>query len=151
MAKQVNARLIVDRVTIPCSEAIFSMRVLSGANGKPDHSKPSILLDVYINAEDPTVKPVLEKVKELYNKVGVGTGFTAGGGSPELNIRVEFDDDFNREATLASFKFMGRLNFHNFMKILNSAGAGVPDINVFHLQLAPTLNNRIDRPVTWVN
>src|SRR5262245_30222185 len=115
MAKQVNARLIVDQVTIPCSEAIFSMKVLSGPNGKPDHSKPSILLDVYINIEDPTVKPVLDKVKELYNKVGDGAGFASGGGAPEMNIQVDFDDDFNPEGTLASFKFKGRIHSHNLL------------------------------------
>jgi hypothetical protein len=147
MSKQVNARLIVDHVTIPCSEAIFSMRVLSGPNGKPDHSKQSILLDVFINTEDPTVtEPVLDTVKDLYNKLSAGSA-----SSPELNIQVDFDDDFNKEATLATFKFKGRLHLHTLLKILNSARAGVPDINVFHLQIAPTLNNPIGKPVTMSN
>jgi hypothetical protein len=146
MAKQVNARLIVDRVSIPCSEAIFSMRVLSGPNGKPDHSHPKILLDVYINIEDPTVQPVLEKVKELYNQVGDDVGFAASGRGPEMNIRIDFDDDFNPEETLASVKFDGRVHFHSLMKMLNSPSSGVPDINVFHLQLAPTMNNKKGKP-----
>jgi hypothetical protein len=140
MAKQVNARLIVDRVTIPCSEVIFSMKVLSGPNGKPDHRHPKILLDVYINIEDPSVKPVLEKVKELYNLVGDGVGSAASG--PEMNIQVDFDDDFNPQGVLASVRFKGRIHYHSMVKVLNSPGSGVPDINVFHLQIAPTLNNK---------
>jgi hypothetical protein len=156
MAKQVNARLIVDRVTIPCSEAIFSMRVLSGPNGKPDHRHPKILLDVYINIEDPSVKPVLEKVKELYNLVGGGGGSAASGAGPEMNFQVDFDDDFNPEGTLASVRFKGRIHFHSMVKVLNSPSSGVPDINVFHLQIAPTLNNKNmgnkkERPVKMSN
>jgi hypothetical protein len=147
MAKQVNARLIVDNVAIPCSEAIFSMKVLSGPNGKPDHSKPKILVDVYINIEDPKVKPVMDKVKELYNQVGDGVGFTAGGGAPELSFQVDFDDDFVLQGTLASINFKGRVHFHSLVKILNSPSSGVPDINVFHIQIAPTLNNKRDKPV----
>jgi hypothetical protein len=146
MAKQVNARLIVDNVTIPCNEAIYSMMVLSGPNGKPDHSQRKILLDVYINIEDPKVKPVLGKVKELYNQVGAG--FAASGAGREMDIQVDFDDDFNPEGTLASFKFKGQIHYHSLVKVLNSPSSGVPDINVFHLQIAPTLNNNRDKPVT---
>jgi hypothetical protein len=90
-------------------------------------------------------------VKELYNKVGDGAGFTSGGGTPEMNIQVDFDDDFNPEGTLASFKFKGRIHSHNLLNIVNSPSSDVPGINVFHLQIAPTLNNKKDRPVTMRN
>jgi hypothetical protein len=146
MAKQINARLIVDRVTIPCHEAIYSMKVISGPNGMPDHGQRKILVDVYINIEDPMVKPVLPKLKELYSQVGDGAGPAASGGGREMDIQVDFDDDFNPEGTLASFKFKGRIHYHSLVKILNNSG--IPDVNVFHLQLAPTLNNDPKKPVT---
>jgi hypothetical protein len=138
MTKTVNARLIVDNQTIQCSQAIFSMIVPSGLNGVPNHLKQEILLDVYFNLEDPSVKSSEQKVIELYNRIG----------ESEMDIQIDIDDDFKSDETLARVKFRGRLHGHNMLRIPTSPNSDVPDIHGIRLQLAPTLNNGKDRPVT---
>jgi hypothetical protein len=141
MAKQINARLIVDRVTIPCNEAIFSMIVPTGPDGKPDHLNRSILVDVYINPEEQTVEPVMGKVKELHNHLVVVAGGKAKGVGPELDVQLDFDDDFNTDAVLASIKFKGRVVKHDlFMREHNP---GFPDTYNYHIQIAPLQRERV--------
>ena len=141
MAKQINARLIVDRVTIPCNEAIFSMIVPSGPDGKPDHLNRSILVDVYINPEEQTVEPVKGKVVEMYNQLVVVAGGKARGVGPELDVQLDFDDDFNTDAVLASIKFKGRVIQHNFLK--REPIPGFPDNYSYHIQIAPLPRERV--------
>jgi hypothetical protein len=136
--RQVHARLFVDKVLIPCNELRYSMMVPTTLCGKPDHYNRSVLVDAYINVEDPVVEPVLNEVKNLFNRF---SGAMGTGKNPELRIKVEFDDDDQPGNLLAGFEFNGKIHNYNLVKVLD--GVVPSGVKVFHIHIAALPREKI--------
>jgi hypothetical protein len=117
------------------------MMVPTGPDGMPDHSNRSVLVDAYINIEDTVVAPVLDDLKELFNRFSGAGGRMGTGRKPIVDIKVEFDDDNEQEAVLAGFEFKGKVHNHNLVKVLN--GGGPQGVNVFHIHIAALEKEKI--------